>query len=366
MRPGLRFPISPDDRLSSPTTVRSSGHIQEKSVRQPFVPKLLARIADRAGVRIELEPEFQFAGRIIFADGSSHVFRGNNLNINRAGSVAIADDKNYTSYFLQRAGLRVPRELSYFSQRRARNLDSPKRRSARDACEFAVSIGLPVIVKPNNGSHGDLVIKAHSAQDIVSASKRIFERYDVALVQEFVSGNDYRIVVLGDAIISAYQRMPLHVVGDGRSTVEQLILGKKAGLAAFARPNTEIEPADFRIDAVLHRRGLSRRSVLSDGAIEVLLDNANLSCGGDARDITSLLHPSLADVAVRATRALGLNLCGVDVICADATLPSPDYVIVELNASPGLDNYASVGPEQGCRVDDMYLKIVRFLESNSR
>jgi glutathione synthase/RimK-type ligase-like ATP-grasp enzyme len=338
----------------------------KKSVREPFVARLLARIADKAGVRIELEPEFQFAGRIIFPDGNTHVFRANNLNINRAGSVAIADDKNYTSYFLSRAGLRVPRELSFFSAKLVEKLDPAKRRSPRHACDFATSVGFPVIVKPNNGSLGNLVIKAHSAEEIVSASKRIFERYDVALVQEFLSGNDYRIVVLGDAIISAYQRTTLYVSGDGRSTVEQLILRKKANLASQARPNTEIDPSDFRIDAVLHRHGLNRASVLPDGSIQPLLDNANLSSGGDARDITSLLHPRLADIAVKASRSLGLNLCGVDVICADATKPSADYVIVELNASPGLDNYASVGQAQARRVDDMYLKIVKFLEKNRR
>jgi glutathione synthase/RimK-type ligase-like ATP-grasp enzyme len=333
-------------------------------MRNPFVPKLLARIADRAGVRIELEPEFQFAGRIVFPDGNSHVFQANNLNINRAGSVAIADDKNYTSYFLRLAGLNAPNELTFFSDELALNLHPDKRRSALHACEFAKSVGFPVIVKPNNGSLGDLVVKAHDADEILSASKRIFEKYPVALVQEFLAGIDYRIVVLGEQIISAYQRTAFHVLGDGRSTIEQLIARKKEGLAAFSRPNTEIDPFDFRVDAVLNRNGLKKTSVLLEGTVQPLLDNANLSSGGDARDITEQLHPSVAAIAVKATRTLGLNLCGVDIICADATKESADYVIVELNAAPGLDNYASVGDEQSQRVDEMYLKIVGFLEKN--
>jgi D-alanine-D-alanine ligase-like ATP-grasp enzyme len=171
-------------------------------------------------------------------------------------------------------------------------------------------------------------------------------------------------VVLGDEIISAYQRIPLHVVGDGRSTIEQLVVRKRDGLAALGRPNTEIDPSDVRMDAVLDRFGLSRTSVLPKGAIQPLLDNANLSSGGDAIDITAALNPSLAEVAVKASRAIGLGLCGVDLICADATRPSADYVIVELNASPGLDNYASVGEEQSLRVDELYLKIIKYLEKN--
>jgi glutathione synthase/RimK-type ligase-like ATP-grasp enzyme len=325
---------------------------------------LLARIAEKAGVRVELEPEFEFAGRIIFPDGHTHVFRAGNLNINRAGSVAIAEDKNYSSYFLRQAGLKVPRELTFFSEFLAQNLAPEKRRSPSDACEFAASIGYPVIVKPNDGSLGAFVVKARTAEDILSAAARIFAKHHVALVQEFLPGNDYRIVVLGDEIISAYQRIPLHVVGDGTSTIDELIVRKRNGLAALGRPNTEIDPSDVRIDAVLNRRQLRRSTILPQSALQPLLDNANLSAGGDAIDITTHLDPSLAEVAVKATRALGLSLCGVDLMCADATKPSADYTIVELNAAPGLDNYASVGVEQSHRVDEMFLKIVRFLEKD--
>lgn len=333
-------------------------------MRIPFVPRLLARIADQAGVRVELEPEFEFAGRIIFPDGNFHLFRAGNLNINRAGSVAIAEDKNYTSYFLRKAGLKVPRELTFFSEFLAQNLAPHKRRSEQDACEFAAGIGFPVIVKPNDGSLGTFVVKAHRPGDILSAAARIFTKHHVALVQEFRSGNDYRIVVLGDEIISAYQRIPLHVVGDGRSTIDELIVRKRNGLVALGRPNSEIDPSDVRMDAVLARCGLNRTSILPDGSVQRLLDNANLSSGGDAIDITSQLHPSFAELAIKATRALGLSLCGVDIICDDATRPSADYAILELNAAPGLDNYASVGEEQSRRVDEMFLKIVKFLERN--
>lgn len=333
-------------------------------MRVPFVPRLLARIAERAGVRVELEPEFEFAGRIVFPDGNTHVFRASNLNINRAGSVAIALDKNYTSYFLKQAGLRVPRELTFFSQLLCRNVAPEKRRTERDACEFADTVGYPVIVKPNDGSLGALVAKADGPDEVRAAAARIFDKHHVALVQEFVSGNDYRIVVLGDEIISAYQRIALHVMGDGRSTIDELILRKKHGLAALGRPNTEIDPTDVRVDRVLAGCGVSRSSVLPAGTVQTLLDNANLSSGGDAVDITARLDPSLAQVAIKASRALGLSLCGVDVICADATKPVADYTIIELNGAPGLDNYASVGAEQSRRVDELFLKIIRFLEKN--
>src|ERR1700710_1452169 len=98
-------------------------------MRDPFVPRILSRVAGRIGAKIELEPEFRFAGRIVFANGRTHVFRANNLNINRAGAVAVCEDKWYTSFFLKTAGFRTPRELSFFSEKLARNLPAGSRRS---------------------------------------------------------------------------------------------------------------------------------------------------------------------------------------------------------------------------------------------
>jgi glutathione synthase/RimK-type ligase-like ATP-grasp enzyme len=338
----------------------------DNSLREPFIPKLLLQIADRAGVRIELEPEFGYAGRIVFADGTSHPFKAGNLNVNRGGAMAIADDKSYTSFFLRQAGLRPPRELTFFSDKLRANLDPAKARTTREACRFAEAIGYPVIVKPNTGSFGNFVSKVHCADEVMDAAALIFAKNEVALVQEFVPGKDHRIVVLGEEIVAAYQRVSLRVTGDGRSTIQQLLLRKRSSLPGQRRPNSDFDPADPRIDRVLARSRLSRDAVLVQGAVQPLLDNANLSAGGDAIDITDRLDPELAATAVKATKALGLMLCGVDVICADATVPSDDHVILEMNGAPGLDNYAAMGEKQRLRVEEMYLKVIRFLGAHAR
>jgi D-alanine-D-alanine ligase-like ATP-grasp enzyme len=178
-------------------------------------------------------------------------------------------------------------------------------------------------------------------------------------------GRDYRIVVLGDEIISAYERRPLGVVGDGTSTIGELVERARAGLGALGRPNSEIEPADWRIDRKLRSHDLDRNHVPARGAETMLLDNANLSTGGTSVDITGTLHPSFAAEAIRATRTIGLKFAGVDIICADATADAAgqSWAILELNAAPGLDNYAATGAEQRERVRLMYLKIMRFLET---
>jgi glutathione synthase/RimK-type ligase-like ATP-grasp enzyme len=275
--------------------------------------------------------------------------------------VAVCEDKAYTSYFLKTAGFRTPREITFFSKRLASNLPVESRRSLEDVCRFAETVAYPVILKPNRGSLGDLVAAVANRDEIMEVAEAILRKYSVGIAQEYLTGNDYRIVVLGDEIISAYQRVHFFVVGDGVSTVDQLIRNKKAELPGLGRPYSEISPKDFRIDRVLRRAGLSRDSVLPLHARQRLLDNANLSTGGEAVDITNELHPSVAAVAIRASACIGVQLCGVDLFCADATKPSPDYVILELNGAPGLDNYASLGSAQRERVDYLYEKVLRFL-----
>ncbi len=335
-------------------------------MKYPYTSKLIESLAPEINARVELEPEFQFAGEIIFSNGRKHLFRNTDLNINLAGAGGIAKDKGYTSYLLTKYGFRVPRGQTFFSERLLPNLDIDKRRDIESACKYGYEMGYPVIVKPNNLSQGALVCKVHNDDDLRSVAEMIFERTNVMLVQELCIGKDYRIVVLGDEIISAYQRLPLTVTGDGKSTIESLILQKQSKFPDLGRPNAEIRPEDFRIWAKLEYLGLTRDSVLSKGESLILLDNANLSTGGDAIDVTDTLHYSYADLAIKIAKTMGLRLCGVDIMCPNAEEAlSENYWVIEVNGAPGLDNYAAIGDDQTERVKTLYRKVLKFLEQNA-
>src|ERR1044072_1676385 len=158
---------------------------------------LIAEIAPALGIRVELEPEYKFAGELVFPDGRRHLFRNTNFNVNPAGSTEIAKDKGYTSFFLRKHGLNVPRNGTFFSEKLNANLPVGHRRGIGEAIEFAGQIGFPVFVKPNNLSQGALVTKAYLPSDIAEVAVRIFERTDVLLIEKACPGRDYRIVVLG-------------------------------------------------------------------------------------------------------------------------------------------------------------------------
>lgn len=309
-------------------------------MRYPFASILIAEIAPSMGIKVELEPEYQFAGELVFPDGHRHLFRNTNFNVNPAGSTEIAKDKGYTSYFLRKHGLYAPLNKAFFSDRLNANLAIGRRRGLENAIEFAHSLGFPVFVKPNNLSQGAYVTKSYSDKDLAFVANLIFERTNVLLIEEPCVGRDYRVVVLGDKIISAYERIPLVVNGDGKHSITDLLFIEKGELEKIGRPNSEIDPQDFRIDIKLEAIGKTRNYTPLSGERITLLDNANLSTGGTSVDITNSIHPSFAAISVKAMKILGLNFCGVDFIADDMTKEagSQSWNIIEINAAPGLDN----------------------------
>lgn len=332
-------------------------------MKYPFASKLLAEIGPAMGILVELEPEYQFAGELVFPNGRRHLFRNTNFNVNPAGSTEIAKDKGYTTFFLKKHGINAPKNQAFFSSKLNANLPVKKRKGIEEALLFANSLGYPVYIKPNNLSQGAFVTKAYMADDIKKTAEMIFTRTDVFLIEETCPGHDYRVVILGEKIISAYERVPLSLTGNGSSSIEELLKISQNNLENQGRPNSEINPLDSRIDIKLRELKLSRSTVLQINQHINLLDNANLSTGGTSVDVTMRIHPSFSKIAIKAAKILGLKLAGVDIICKDITesADSQKWNIIELNAAPGLDNYASLGIEQTDRVKNLYKEVLIYL-----
>jgi D-alanine-D-alanine ligase-like ATP-grasp enzyme len=328
---------------------------------------LMAEIAPSMGIRVELEPQYQFAGELIFPNGSRHLFRNTNFNINPAGSTEIAKDKAYTCFFLRKHGINVPDNETFFSDKLNANLPAKRRRGLADAQAYAQTLGFPVFIKPNNLSQGAFVTKVWNAAQIAAVAEQIFARTDVLLIERACPGRDYRVVVLGDKIISAYERVALAVTGDGERSIRALLAHAKSQLTTLGRPNCEIDLHDPRIDLKLAASGHTWESVLPDGCTLTLMDNANLSTGGTSTDVTDTIDPSFAAIAIAATQRLGLRLCGVDILADDLTQDSraQSWTVLELNAAPGLDNYASLGHEQAERVKGLYRQVLEYLSRHA-
>jgi D-alanine-D-alanine ligase-like ATP-grasp enzyme len=217
-------------------------------------------------------------------------------------------------------------------------------------------------VKPNSGSQGAGVALVYTKREFYRAMRAVFKRDRVALVQQQVEGRDYRLVVLDDKVISAYERIPLNVVGNGTLTIKQLLQEKQRRFTASSR-DTRIKLDDPRIAEKLKHQRLSLQSVPAKNKRVYLLDNANLSTGGDAAEVTSMAHPAFKQIAVQVTKDMGLRLCGVDFMIAGDITQKPDkYWILEINAAPGLDHYAQAGQVQEKIVEDLYTEVLKSME----
>ncbi len=321
--------------------------------------KMLQSLAPKIGARVVLEPEWKIAGQIIYKNGTQRYFRYNTIDLNPVGASDIAKDKDYANFFMRKMGYPTIQGKTFFSDEWCEAIGSTRDIDA--AYRFAKKLGFPVIVKPNSGTQGIDVALVHNKAEFYRAMRQIFKHDRVALVQRQVRGRDYRIVVLDSKVISAYERIPLNVVGDGRSTIRQLLTKKARAFLASSR-DTRIKLDDPRIRNKLRHQRLSMRSITRSGERIFLLDNANLSSGGDAMDVTQNIHPAFRKLAIKLTKDMGLRLCGVDLMIEGDIRNAPKkYWVLEINAAPGLDHYVQTGPAQQKVVENLYLKVLKSL-----
>lgn len=221
---------------------------------------ILEEVAPSIGAKVLMEPEWNIAGQITFKNGRYSYFKYSTLDLNPVGASDIAKDKDYANFFMQSMGYKtVPNSNTFFSKTWAKAIDA-RDKGIDFAYLYAKQLGFPVIVKPNSGSQGSGVTLVHNKKEFYVAMGQIFKSDRIAIVQPFVEGNDYRVVVLDNKIISAYQRIPLNVLGDGKSTIKQLLEKKQEKFTAEGR-DTQIKFDDVRILNKLKRQKLTFNSI---------------------------------------------------------------------------------------------------------
>lgn len=327
--------------------------------------KILVKIAPRIGAEIYLEPEWNVVGQIKFKNGKKSYFRYNTLDLNPMGASEIARDKDYSNFFMESLGFPIiPNSKTFYSDKWANAIGSFDRK-IDDAYKYAKKIKFPVVVKPNSGSQGYGVSVVHNKDEFYNAMKLIFQKDRIAIVQKKITGKDYRVVVLDNKVISAYQRIPLNVTGTGENTIRELLGLKQRQFEKLGR-DTKIRIEDDRIKNKLKNQGLTLDSKIKKGEQIFLLDNANLSAGGDSIDLTNEISQFFKDTSIRLTREMGLRLCGVDLmIDGDIKEDDAPYWVIEINSAPGLDHYAKIGTDQETIVENLYLEVLKHLEGNS-
>ncbi|MBP8928492.1 MAG: cyanophycin synthetase [Ottowia sp.] len=248
------------------------------------------------------------------------------IDATSAVAESIAQDKDLTKRLLHAAGVPVP------MGRPTATVD--------EAWAVALDVGLPVVVKPQDGNQGKGVTVNITERAQLDEAFRVAAEYGEVMVERFLPGHDFRLLVVGNQLVAAARREPPQVLGDDIHTVRELVdlvnLDPRRG-EGHATPLTKIRLDDIAV-ARLTTQGLTPDSVPPKGQRIILRNNANLSTGGSATDVTDDVHPDVAARAVAAAQMVGLHICGVDLVCESVLHPIEEQAggIVEVNAAPGL------------------------------
>ncbi|WP_026464794.1 cyanophycin synthetase [Adhaeribacter aquaticus] len=253
-----------------------------------------------------------------------------------AFAVELAGDKNATKDMLAEAGVPVPKGTIVY------DLDELKQATK----EF----GYPLVTKPLDGNHGkgaSINIKnwKEAQRGFVEARK-----YSSGIiVEQFIEGFDFRLLVVNKKFVAAAKRTPAMVIGDGVSTIQQLI--EKVNKDPRRGVGHEKELTQIKVDkftrAILKGKNLTLKSVLKAGEILYLKSTANISTGGTATDVTDIIDPYNVLMAERIAGIIGLDICGIDVMTTDIAIPLNEArgAVLEVNAAPGFRMH--IAPTEG-------------------
>jgi len=253
-------------------------------------------------------------------------------------ATSLASDKEGTHSLLRDMGLPVPKQSMFSSE--------------DDAVYNVNRMGYPVVIKPLDANHGRGISINLTTEDEVREAfhiARAQSRSRHVIAESFISGYDHRMLVVNDELVAVAKRVPGHVVGDGKSTIAQLVeivnSDPRRGIG-HEKVLTRLE-LDGQATTLMKAADYDETSVLEKDQVFFLRATANLSTGGTSIDLTDVVHPDNREMAIRAVRAVGLDIGGVDFITDDITSSYKDVggAIVEVNAGPGFRMH--VAPSEG-------------------
>jgi cyanophycin synthetase len=219
-----------------------------------------------------------------------------------------------------------------------------------DLAQTIEKIGYPIVLKPLDGNHGKgASINVTTWEDAVSGLAFAKEYSKRIIVEKFITGFDFRILVIDNKLVAAAKRVPAHVVGDGNNTIQELIdLTNLDPRRGYGHENvlTKID-VDRDTEDLLEKLNYTLENIPRKGEIVYLKSTANLSTGGTSVDVTDMMHPENIFLAERISRVIGLDICGVDIMAENLTQPLKENggVILEVNAAPGFRMH--LAPSEG-------------------
>ncbi len=240
--------------------------------------------------------------------------------------VEIACDKEDTKYLLEQAEIEVPKGDII-----------GKEASLDEACKY---VGYPLVVKPVGGNHGrGITVNIKNYEDALVAFHAAKIVSPKVIIEKYITGEDYRLLVINNVLVAAAKRSPAHIIGDGKSTIKELVDEvNQDSRRGYGHENvlTKITINDLT-KTIIAAKGFTEDSVPAKDERVILKDTANLSTGGTAEDVTDIVHPSNVSMCERISKIIDLDICGIDIMTTDISQPLNETggAVLEVNAGPG-------------------------------
>ena len=284
--------------------------------------KIIVKEARRRGIHVEVTDAEGGFFRLSHGGRSIHC-RESLTELTSAVAMSICDDKAVTRRFVAAAGVRVPEQIS------ADDGDN--------AVETFLDRHGKVVVKPARGEQGrGIAVGLSTPEDVTAAIETARSVSDAVLLEEYVAGNDLRLIVINYRLVAAAVRRPAFVVGDGRRAIRDLIEAQSRRRAAATGGESAI-PLDAETERTIREAGYDVEAVLPEGEELQVRKTANLHTGGTIHDVTDSVHPTLVGAGIKAARAINIPVVGIDLMVKSPR--EPDYAFIEANERPGLANH---------------------------
>jgi GNAT-family acetyltransferase (TIGR03103 family) len=282
---------------------------------------ILVKEARRRGIAVEvLDEEANYFS--LSLGGRTIVCRESLSELTTAIAMSRCDDKAVTHRLLDRVGLRVPAQVEA---------------SSHEADEAFLERYERVVVKPARGEQGvGISVDVRTPEALQSAVEAARKQSDRVLIEEFVEGEDLRIIVINFEVVAAAVRRPAKIVGTGQHSIEELIEKQSRRRQAATGGESRI-PLDAETERCIREAGYTLSDVLPYGKSLVVRKTANLHTGGTIHDVTAKLSTTLCEAAVEAAAAIDIPVVGLDFLVP--SVEGDEYVIVEANERPGLANH---------------------------
>lgn len=315
----VRVPVFAVKRKNPINESLFTGPVQVEGLN-PYA-KIIVNEARRRGIAVEILDAAHGFFRLSHG-GRMVTCREALSELTTAVAVSICDDKTVTRGFVERAGVRVPRQVDA---------------DDAEALQELLAASPVVVVKPARGEQGRGVSVGIQGDEALRRAVADARRHcEHVIVEEYVRGQDLRLVVIDFKVVAAATRQPPRVVGNGRDSVAQLIERQSRRRETATAGESRI-PQDEETERCVADAGYGMDDVLPAGVEVTVRRTANLHTGGTIHDVTDHVHVTLVDAAVRAARAINIPVVGIDLIVPNPQ--SASYAFIEANERPGLANH---------------------------